>query len=176
MRLRHRVWRWSGRESDRGVGPSRPGNSGGGKAPDFWRAFEGDEDRVIGDEPHNAQSVRSRRRKLYCKAKADAPAGHAGQRIPAVGLATKPVGKPDAGNPHVRLCVQRRLACSAGERPAGARVRSPVVWIAGWRETKTSEAYRQRLPWEDDESPGRNDSERGCGLESEWIRGPSPQP
>ena len=25
----------------------------------------------------------------------------------------------------------------AGERPAGARVRSPVVWIAGWRETKT---------------------------------------
>ncbi len=37
----------------------------------------------------------------------------------------------------VRMCVQRRLACSAGERPAGARVRSPVVWIAGWRETKT---------------------------------------
>src|SRR5450432_1365730 len=48
-----------------------------------------------------------------------------------------PVGKPDAGNRHVRLCVQLRLACSAGERPAGARVRSPVVWIAGWRETKT---------------------------------------
>jgi hypothetical protein len=37
---------------------------------------------------------------------------------------------------HVRLCVQLRLACSAGGRPAGARVRSPVVWIAGWRETK----------------------------------------
>src|ERR1700760_5104305 len=38
---------------------------------------------------------------------------------------------------HARLCVQRRRACSEGERPAGARVRSPVVWIAGWRETKT---------------------------------------
>jgi hypothetical protein len=49
----------------------------------------------------------------------------------------KSVGKPDAGNPHVRLCVQRRLACSVGGRPAGARVRRPVVWIAGWRETKT---------------------------------------
>ena len=36
----------------------------------------------------------------------------------------------------VRLCVQLRLACSAGGRPAGARVRSPVVRIAGWRETK----------------------------------------
>ena len=37
----------------------------------------------------------------------------------------------------VQSCVQRRLACSAGERPAGAKVRRPVVWIAGWRETKT---------------------------------------
>ena len=41
------------------------------------------------------------------------------------------------GNYHARLCVQRRLACSAGARPAGVRVRRPVVWIAGWRETKT---------------------------------------
>ena len=39
-----------------------------------------------------------------------------------------------------------------------------------------SEAYRQGLPWGDYESPGRNDSERASGLESEWIRGPSLQP
>jgi hypothetical protein len=38
------------------------------------------------------------------------------------------------------------------------------------------EAYRQGLPRGDYESPGRNDSERGCGLENEWLRGPSPQP
>src|SRR5271157_1557399 len=38
---------------------------------------------------------------------------------------------------HVRMCVQRRLACSAGDKPAGAKIRSLVVWIAGWRETKT---------------------------------------
>ena len=36
----------------------------------------------------------------------------------------------------VRMCVQSRLACTAGDKPAGARVRSPVVRIAGWRETK----------------------------------------
>ena len=54
-----------------------------------------------------------------------------------MGRTVTPVGKPDAGNQHVRLCVQRRLVCSAGDKPAGARVRSPVVWIAGWRETKT---------------------------------------
>jgi hypothetical protein len=35
-----------------------------------------------------------------------------------------------------RLCVQLRLACSAGISPAGVTVRGPVVWIAGWRETK----------------------------------------
>jgi hypothetical protein len=35
-------------------------------------------------------------------------------------------------------CVSSpRLVCSAGDKPAGARVRSPVVWIAGWRETET---------------------------------------
>ena len=47
----------------------------------------------------------------------------------------KNIGKPCAGKPHARLCVQRRLACSAGDRPAGERVRSPVAWIAGWRVT-----------------------------------------
>ncbi len=49
---------------------------------------------------------------------------------------------------HVRLCVQRRLACSAGERPAGARVRSPVVWIAGWRETKTLKPIDDVSRWQ----------------------------
>jgi hypothetical protein len=37
----------------------------------------------------------------------------------------------------VRLCVQQRLVCSAGVKPAGARVRRPVARMAGWRETKT---------------------------------------
>jgi hypothetical protein len=41
------------RESDRDVVPSKPGNSGGGKDPDFWHAFEDGEDQVIGDEPCN---------------------------------------------------------------------------------------------------------------------------
>ena len=37
---------------------------------------------------------------------------------------------------HVTLCVHPRLACSAGDNPAGARIRSPVAWIAGRRETE----------------------------------------
>ena len=35
------------------VRPSRPGNAGGGKGPDFWCAFEDGEVKVIGDEPDN---------------------------------------------------------------------------------------------------------------------------
>jgi len=41
-----------------------------------------------------------------------------------------------SGDVHVRLCVQQRLACSAGNKPAGVTVRGLVTWIAGWRETK----------------------------------------
>ena len=53
-----------------------------------------------------------------------------------VGVAMKPVGKPDALAGHVRLCVQQRLAYSVGHKPTEARVRSLVAWIAGRRETK----------------------------------------
>ena len=85
----------------------------------------------------------------------------------AVCLTVKPVGEPDAGDRHVRLCVQRRLACSAGDKPAGARVRSPVVWIAGWRETETLKPIDKVSLGGDHEPPGRNNSERECGLENE---------
>ena len=44
-----RLW-W---ESDGEIVLMKPGNSGGGKDPDFWSAFEDGEDRVIGDEPGN---------------------------------------------------------------------------------------------------------------------------
>ena len=37
---------------------------------------------------------------------------------------------------HVPLCVQQRLACSAGVSPARVRIRSPVAWMAGRRETE----------------------------------------
>src|SRR4051794_26065881 len=36
--------------------PLRPGNAGGGKDPDFWRAFDGGEDEVIGGEPANTRT------------------------------------------------------------------------------------------------------------------------
>ena len=45
-------------------------------------------------------------------------------------LQAVPVHRLDGGSRmsrevHVRLCVQERLACSAGDRPAGVEVRAP---------------------------------------------------
>jgi hypothetical protein len=40
----------AGRGSDRVIVLMKPGNSGGGKDPDFWSADEEGEDQVIGDE------------------------------------------------------------------------------------------------------------------------------
>jgi hypothetical protein len=77
---------------------------------------------------------------------------------------------------HVRMCVQRRLACSVGVSLTGVTVRSPVVWIAGWRETKILKPIDKVSLGEIYEPPGRNDSERKFGLESEKVRGPSPHP
>src|ERR1700676_2638701 len=37
-----------------GIGALKAGNAGGAKGPDFWRAFEDGEVKVIGDEPDNA--------------------------------------------------------------------------------------------------------------------------
>src|SRR5712672_410360 len=68
---------------------------------------------------------------------------------------------------HVRMCVQERLACSAGDKPAGAKVRRPVVRIAGWRETKTLKTIDEVSLRGDYESPGRNESKRRSGLESD---------
>ena len=64
------------------------------------------------------------------------------------------------GNKRVRLCVQRRLVCSAGVKPAGAKVRRPVAWMAGWRETKTLKPIDKVSLGEITNSPGRNESER----------------
>ena len=36
---------WPGRESERGIVPMKLGNADGGKAPCFWRAFDGSEKR-----------------------------------------------------------------------------------------------------------------------------------
>jgi hypothetical protein len=42
--LQHRFRRWFGRKSERVMVPLKPGNAGGGKSPDFWRACEDSKD------------------------------------------------------------------------------------------------------------------------------------
>jgi hypothetical protein len=62
--------------------------------------------------------IRTLQRKLYRKAKGEPECGS------LVSLAVNPVGEPDAGNPHVLLCVQKKLVCSVGGKPTEAKVRT----------------------------------------------------
>src|SRR6267378_4388138 len=61
-----------------------------------------------------------------------------GRELPsrAVPTATEEstVWNPD--NVLAKECVQQRLACSVGDSPTGAKVRSPVTWVASAEETK----------------------------------------
>ena len=96
-RRRHR---WG---SDRVIVPLKPGNAGGGKDPDFWCAFEDGEVRVIGGEPRNTRKGPDPSEEAVSRSQ-----GETGPRMTLVSparrmLAMKPVGKPDAGNPHVRF-------------------------------------------------------------------------
>ena len=58
-----------------------------------------------------------------------------------------------------RQCVQRRLAFSVGVNPTGARVRSPVAWIARVEETKHVKPIDKAIFGMVSESPGHNASE-----------------
>ena len=42
-----------------------------------------------------------------------------------------------SGDVQARLCVQQRLACSVGDKPTEAKVRSLVAWIARRKETES---------------------------------------
>src|ERR1700690_3021824 len=82
----------------------KPGSAGGGKGPDFWCAREDGDVTVIGLWPANTCNGRTcpnelcARRDTRTRCAGAARSGH-----DIVGLTVKPVGKPDAGNPHVRF-------------------------------------------------------------------------
>ena len=70
------------------------------------------------------------------------------------------------GNPLVRLCVQQRLVCSAGVRPARVRIRGPIAWMAGIRVTEYLKPIDKASIRDVSELPGHNESERIGGPES----------
>src|SRR5215510_11148233 len=97
------------------------GNAGGAKDPDFWRAFEDGEVKVIGDEPATPTTIRVHQRLLCRLAKTDqrpkALSRDASTDGPSVVCLTlKPVGKPGAGNRHARS-DERGWERGDGHRP-----------------------------------------------------------
>ena len=114
------------------------------------------------------------------------------QDIGPISLGMKQMGARSAGNPHAACDVAgagnvERLECFGRDprasprpyvRPAKAGMFSRRKACRGKNQRPRSldsrvegnqdpEAYRQRLPWGGDESPGRNNSERKSGLENE---------
>jgi len=78
------------------------------------------------------------------------------------------------GDCHVPLCVQLRLVCSTGVNPVRVIIRSPVAWMAGMRETDYLKPIDKAVFRTVSESPGRNESERTGGPESDnpWRLSP----
>ena len=72
-------------------------------------------------------------------------------------------GSSKEGRP---MCVQRRLTRSAGAKPAGAKISSPVAWIAGRREIDDLKPIDKAVRGTVSESPGRNESEPACNPEN----------
>jgi len=75
---------------------------------------------------------------------------------------------------HVQLCVQLRLVCSAGVSPARVKIRGPIAWMAGIRETDYLKPIDKAIRRDVSKSPGHNESERIGGPESENPQRPSP--
>jgi hypothetical protein len=82
-------------------------------------------------------------------------------------------GARSAGNPHATWCVQRMLACSVGGESHRGKSQKPRSLDSREEGDQISETYRRHYPWGDGEPLGRNESERRCGLESEWPQRPS---
>src|SRR5918994_7549055 len=124
-----------GRESDRVVVPLRPGNAGGGKDPDFWCAFDGGEDEVIGEEPGNTRTD------------PDSPEEALSQGEGGTGLPLLPAlrqGSPRR-HPAPRLCAgscERGRAGGDGMTFATIEAEGLETWLAGLREDLIAKTYR----------------------------------
>ena len=82
-----------------------PGNAGGAKGPDFWRASEDGEVEVIGDKPDNTVEDRNCPR-LLCRGTKESNSTCRPPRAVVslpVCLSVKPIGEPDALIGHVRF-------------------------------------------------------------------------
>ena len=66
------------------------------------------------------------------------------------------------------------LVCSVGDSPTGARVRSPIAWIARGKETELLKPIDKAILWMASESLGRNESKPTGGLETLGSEGRAP--
>src|SRR4051812_43767462 len=161
--------------------PLRPGNAGGGKDPDFWRAFDGGEDEVIGGEPANTRTDPDPPAKAVSQGEGGAglpllPAlrqdpsrGHPESRLRARPLQR---GRAGGGRGHVRADRGGRAGGVAG-RPA-RRPRREDVPARGGAAGDDPQARRRRTPARhpDHSGPGGPDRRQaGAGTQTRRMSG-----
>src|SRR5271157_3330443 len=134
----------------------KPGNAGGGKDPDFWRAFEDGEVKVIGKSLQTPTRIRSLQRKLYRKAKAE-PAYRfyvLYDKICREDILRHAyvLARSNAGAPGVDGVTFADIDLSGRE-----------VWLAGLREELVSKTYRPN-PVRRVSIPKPNGGERPLGI------------
>jgi hypothetical protein len=83
--------------SERAIVALKPGNAGGAKGPYFGCVSEEEKEEVIDDKSATPRKIRELQKRLYEKAKQ--VSHQSALREPVA----KSVGKPDAGNRHVRF-------------------------------------------------------------------------
>jgi len=134
----------------------KPGNAGGGKDPDFWRAFEEGEVKVIGKSLQTPTRIRSLQRKLYRKAKAE-PAYRFYMLYDKVCREdilrhAYALTRSNAGAPGVDAVTFADIDLSGRE-----------AWLAGLREELVSKTYRPN-PVRRVSIPKPNGGERALGI------------
>src|SRR5271165_600482 len=134
----------------------KPGNAGGGKDPDFWRAFEDGEVKVIGKSLQTPTRIRILQRKLYRKAKAE-PAYRfyvLYDKICREDILRHAyvLARSNAGAPGVDGVTFADIDLSGRE-----------VWLAGLREELVSKTYRPN-PVRRVSIPKPNGGERPLGI------------
>jgi hypothetical protein len=134
-----------------------------------WPRAPADLAGACGDYAGPAACIRGRTPwpRLPARTRADVPRAPTGRPPPPRGGAGGAQRRRAPG----RVSRITRM-CSAGASPAGVTARHPVAWMAGGRGTNLLKPIDEAVRRTVSESPGRNESERGCGLESAELRRP----
>jgi RNA-directed DNA polymerase len=115
--------------------PRRPGNAGGGKGPDFWRAFRRRRGSVIGDEPGNAQEDPDPSEEALSQ-------GEGGAGIPLLPALRQDLPQRHPEHAYALARTNGGAPGVDGESFAAIEAAGLEEWLAGIRKDLVAKTYR----------------------------------